>query len=115
MSYQAPEYYANLTSPPPVKVSQYPEDKHGGYSDSVATLLQHNLIAINNLKQSMLATLLHTKTVIIINFWYSNSIWSGWVTREGEGWIVPLASSPDPFRSFQHVILKCWEWAQGEK
>ena len=63
-----------------MKVSQYPEDKHGGYSDSVATLLQHNLIAINNLKQSMLATLLHTKTVIIINFWYSNSIWSGWVT-----------------------------------
>ena len=50
---EVPEYYNNLTSPPPVEVSQYPEDKHGGYSDSVATLLQHNLITINNLKQSM--------------------------------------------------------------
>ena len=106
----APEYYANLTSPPPVKVSQYPEDKHGGYSDSVATLLQHtcNLIAINNLKQSMPATLLHIQTIT----GYSYSIWSGWITGPwgGEGWIVSLASSHSQLFSVQ-LLLKSWKWA----
>ena len=92
------EHYDNLTSSP-VEVSQYPEDKHGGYSDSVATLLQHNLITINNLKQS----LLHTQIVIC----YSYSIlWSGGLLRR-DGWLlyshvltVPLALSPGPFQHF---------------
>jgi hypothetical protein len=76
---------AYLTSPPPVEVGQYPEDKHGGYGDSVTTLLQHYLITINNLKQSMHQLLnFHTQS-----FGYSCSIWSGRVTGEGrDGWLM---------------------------
>ena len=40
----------SLASPPPVQVSQNPEDKHGGYGDSVTTLLKHHLITIYNLE-----------------------------------------------------------------
>ena len=36
------EYYHSLTSPPPVKVSRYPEDKHGGHGDRVCGHWQFN-------------------------------------------------------------------------
>ena len=80
-----------------MKVSQYPEDKHGGYSDSVATLLQHNLIAINNLKQS----LLH----------YSNHYWVLLLNIEGaDYWAMgrggmDCTTSFIPFPAFQCAII----------
>ena len=45
--------WIGLTSSPSVEVGQYPEDECGGYSDRVPTLLQHHLIALNNLGGSV--------------------------------------------------------------
>ena len=45
--------WIGLTSSPSVEVGQYPEDECGGYSDCVPTLLQHHLIALNNLGGSV--------------------------------------------------------------